>query len=65
MEIYKWTNLLARAETLNPVEEEAYRLMAQQPGLARPMLDTFARTTRPSRSSRTPSARAVDSRART
>ncbi|MBJ7328411.1 MAG: NAD(P)/FAD-dependent oxidoreductase [Solirubrobacteraceae bacterium] len=49
LEIYQWTNLLARAETMNPVEEEAYRVMSQQPGLARPMLDTFARTIRPSK----------------
>ena len=48
LEIYQWTNLLARAESLNPVEEELYREMAIAPGMARPMLDVFARTRRPS-----------------
>lgn len=48
LEIYQWTNLLARAESLNPVEEELYREMAVSPGLARPMVDVFSRTRRPS-----------------
>lgn len=47
LEIYHWTNLLARAESLNPVEAELYREMSISPGRAQPMVDVFARTKRP------------------
>lgn len=47
IEIYQWTNLLARAEALNPVEEELYREMATGHGLAKPMLDVFSRIKQP------------------
>lgn len=50
LEIYQWTNLLARAEMLNPVEEELYRHMCTEPGGASPVLDVFSRTKRPSES---------------
>lgn len=47
LEIHQWTNLLARAESLNPVEAELYREMSQSPGRAQPMVDLFSRTNRP------------------
>lgn len=48
LEIYQWTNLLARAESLNPVEAELYRELSISPGRAQPMVDVFSRTIRPS-----------------
>lgn len=48
LEVYQWTNLLARAEPLNPIEAEAYREFSHSPGLGSPMLDVFARRRRPS-----------------
>lgn len=47
LEIYQWTNLLARAEPLNPVEAELYRDMSRAPGRAQPMVDLFSRQKRP------------------
>ncbi len=48
LEVYQWTNLLARAEPLNPIEAEAYREFSRSPGMGSPMLDVFARRRRPS-----------------
>jgi flavin-dependent dehydrogenase len=48
LEVYQWTNLLARGEPMSPLEVELYRLAAEDPALARRMLDVFSRTERPS-----------------
>jgi 2-polyprenyl-6-methoxyphenol hydroxylase-like FAD-dependent oxidoreductase len=48
LEVYQWTNLLARGEAMSPLEVELYRLAAEDPALARRMLDVFSRTERPS-----------------
>jgi menaquinone-9 beta-reductase len=48
LEVYQWTNLLARGEPLSPLEAELYRAASQDPLLARRMADVFARSARPS-----------------
>ena len=48
LEVYQWTNLLARAEGLSPMEAELYRWMDRRPQLGRELLDVFARSRRPS-----------------
>jgi len=48
LEIYQWTNLLARGEPMSPLELELYRMAQADPQLARRMLDVFSRTARPS-----------------
>ena len=48
LEVYQWTNMLARGEAMSPLEVELYRLAAEDPAVARKMLDVFSRTERPS-----------------
>lgn len=47
LECYAWTNRLGRADPMSPIEEELYRDGAEDPELARRMLDVFSRTRRP------------------
>jgi flavin-dependent dehydrogenase len=47
LEAYQWTNLLARAESLSPIEAELYRAAAADPDLARELIDVFSRVRRP------------------
>lgn len=47
LETYQWTNRLARAEAMNPIEAELYRRAAVDPVLARGLADVFSRTVRP------------------
>ena len=48
IEAYQWTNKLARAEPMTPLEVELYRELASSPDLARGFLDVFARRRLPS-----------------
>lgn len=48
LETYQWTNQLARAEAMSPLEIELYRSAAADPDRAREMLDVFSRTRSPS-----------------
>src|SRR3954454_14838369 len=48
LEIYQWTNLLARGEPMSALEVELYRRAQEDPGLARDVLDVFSRSRRPS-----------------
>lgn len=48
LEIYQWTNLLARGEPMSALEIELYRRAQDDPDLARQLLDVFSRSTRPS-----------------
>jgi flavin-dependent dehydrogenase len=48
LEIYQWTNVLARGEPMSALETELYRLAQDDPALTRDVLDVFSRTTRPS-----------------
>jgi flavin-dependent dehydrogenase len=48
IEPYQWTNKLARAEPMTPIEAELYRDLAEDPELARAFLDVFARRRLPS-----------------
>lgn len=45
--VYRWTNGLARAEEMSPLEVEFYRSAAADPGFAREALDVFSRARRP------------------
>jgi 2-polyprenyl-6-methoxyphenol hydroxylase-like FAD-dependent oxidoreductase len=47
LEIYQWTNIVARGEPMSALETELYRLAADNPAVARQLLDVFSRTTRP------------------
>jgi flavin-dependent dehydrogenase len=47
LETYAWTNGLARAEAMSPIEVELYRAAAADPALATRVLDVFSRTRRP------------------
>ncbi len=47
LEAYQWTNLVGRAEPMNPIEAELYRVGAGDRALARSFLDVFARTIPP------------------
>ncbi|EHR51283.1 flavin-dependent dehydrogenase [Saccharomonospora marina XMU15] len=47
LEVYQWTNGLARAEVMSPLEVEFYRAAAADEKFARHALDVFARTRRP------------------
>jgi flavin-dependent dehydrogenase len=49
LEVYQWTNRLARGDELNALDVEAYRWLATRRGGSRPLLDVFSRTVRPSR----------------
>jgi menaquinone-9 beta-reductase len=48
LEVYQWTNVLARGEPMSAVEVELYRMAQDDPRLARRMLDVFSRSARPS-----------------
>ena len=48
IEAYQWTNKLARAEPMSPLEAELYRELTRDPELARGFLDVFARRRLPS-----------------
>ena len=48
IEAYQWTNKVARAESMSPVEVELYREYAGRPDGARKLLDVFSRTLPPS-----------------
>jgi 2-polyprenyl-6-methoxyphenol hydroxylase-like FAD-dependent oxidoreductase len=47
LEVYQWTNLLARGEPISPLEIELYREAQADPVLARRMADVFSRSARP------------------
>jgi flavin-dependent dehydrogenase len=47
LETYEWTNTLARAESMSPIEVELYRAAGRDSELARRMLDVFSRTRTP------------------
>jgi 2-polyprenyl-6-methoxyphenol hydroxylase-like FAD-dependent oxidoreductase len=48
LEVYQWTNVLARGEPMSTVETELYREAENDPDLARQVLDVFSRSARPS-----------------
>jgi 2-polyprenyl-6-methoxyphenol hydroxylase-like FAD-dependent oxidoreductase len=48
LEVYQWTNMLARGEPMSALEVELYRSAQDDPDLARRMLDVFSRAARPS-----------------
>ena len=48
LEIYQWTNQLARGEAMTPLEVELYRILAHDPARTQAILDLFARRRRPS-----------------
>jgi flavin-dependent dehydrogenase len=43
LETYQWTNTLARAEAMTPLEVELYRAMARDEALTAELLDVFSR----------------------
>jgi menaquinone-9 beta-reductase len=47
LEVYQWTNLLARGARMSPLEIELYREAQDEPQLARRMADVFSRSARP------------------
>jgi flavin-dependent dehydrogenase len=47
LEVYQWTNELARGEPLSPLEAELYRVAQDDPALTRQLLDVFSRSERP------------------
>lgn len=47
LETYQWTNRVARAEAMNPIEAELYRQAASDPDLGNAMADVFSRTRAP------------------
>jgi flavin-dependent dehydrogenase len=47
IEVYQWTNILARGDAPTPLEVELYRRAAGDPQLAQSFLDVFARSQRP------------------
>ena len=49
LEVYQWTNLVGRAEAMNPIEAELYRLGDGDRQLGRTFLDVFSRTVRPAK----------------
>src|SRR4051812_12281094 len=48
LEIYQWTNALARGEPMSALEVELYRAARDDADLARDILDVFSRSARPS-----------------
>ncbi|MGE4428536.1 MAG: oxidoreductase, partial [Solirubrobacteraceae bacterium] len=48
LEVFQWTNGLARGQALTPLETELYRAASTDPDLARAMLDVFSRSRLPS-----------------
>lgn len=49
IEVYQWTDRLARGDAMTPLEVELYRRAARDPSLAGAMLDVFSRMRRPTR----------------
>jgi len=49
IEVYQWTDRLARGDAMTPQEVELYRQAARDPGLAAELLDVFSRIKRPTR----------------
>ena len=49
LEVYQWTNLVGRAEAMNPIEAELYRLGDGDRQLGRTFLDVFSRSVRPAK----------------
>ncbi|MEV6279034.1 FAD-dependent monooxygenase [Nocardia sp. NPDC051832] len=47
LDMYQWTNRLARAEPMRPLEIELYRAAQHQPALALAATEIFSRTTTP------------------
>jgi 2-polyprenyl-6-methoxyphenol hydroxylase-like FAD-dependent oxidoreductase len=47
LEVYQWTNVLARGEPMSSLETQLYREAASDHELARQMLDVFSRQARP------------------
>ncbi|WAL67974.1 NAD(P)/FAD-dependent oxidoreductase [Amycolatopsis cynarae] len=47
LEVYQWTNGLARGEAMTPLEIELYRSARQRDGLTTLMLDVYSRSRRP------------------
>lgn len=47
LEVYQWTNALARAESMSPLEVEFYRAGASSADFAREALDVFSRVRSP------------------
>ena len=64
LEVYQWTNLLARGEPLSPLEAELYRAASQDALLARRMADVFARSARSSAAGSSSSGAAASPRRR-
>ena len=48
LEVYQWTNIVARGEPMSALETELYRMAAADPAVARELLDVFSRSRRPS-----------------
>lgn len=48
LEVYQWTNIVARGEPMAALETELYRMAADDPAVARELLDVFSRSRRPS-----------------
>lgn len=63
LEVYQWTNVLARGEPMSPIEVELYRAAAAEPSLAGDLLDVFSRARRPSRVLSPPRAALLAARA--
>ena len=47
LEVYQWTNEVARGEPMSALETELYRMAADDPAVARQLLDVFSRSARP------------------
>ena len=47
LETYQWTNLVGRAEAMNPIEAELYRVATGDRRLGTTFLDVFSRSVRP------------------
>ena len=47
LETYQWTNRVARAEAMNPIEAELYMQAASDPQVGRALADVFSRSVRP------------------
>ena len=47
LEVYQWTNIVARGESMSALELELYRMAATDPAVARRLLDVFSRSARP------------------
>ncbi|WP_158891422.1 NAD(P)/FAD-dependent oxidoreductase [Amycolatopsis anabasis] len=47
LDVYQWTNTLARGEPMNALETELYRYAQRHPPVARKMLEVFSRVRRP------------------